>query len=219
VKNLIIVALISLVAPQITQGQGTTYVSNLGAPSTGTLPVGTDSWLAADFITGTNAGGYLLNYVQLAIADASGNPSGFTAMLSRQSSNPTATLPGPSLGSLSGSLSPVTADTYLYTPALNMTLLPSTPYFIVLTAATPLANGAYEWNITSTISGGYNNYHWGNQNGVWFDSSDGSHWGAHGGIQPQFALNATPVPEPAVLGLLVLGGSSFLWPRRNGKVV
>jgi hypothetical protein len=60
-KNLIIGGIIVLAvvlsAPQITQAQGTTYLSNLGEPSTGSLAVGSDSWLAVSFGTGTNVGG------------------------------------------------------------------------------------------------------------------------------------------------------------------
>jgi hypothetical protein len=44
-----------------------------GSPS-----VASDSWLAAEFGTGTDASGYVLNSVQLGMTDASGNPSGFT---------------------------------------------------------------------------------------------------------------------------------------------
>jgi hypothetical protein len=59
----------------------TAYLSNLGQSSTGSLAVGSDSWLAASFGTGTNEGGYELNSIQLAMTDASGNPSGFTVMI------------------------------------------------------------------------------------------------------------------------------------------
>src|ERR1039457_5454895 len=67
---------------QNTQAQGTiTYLSNLGQASTGSRAVGSDLWLAESFLTGTNAGGYLLDSVQLGMTNASGNPSGFTLML------------------------------------------------------------------------------------------------------------------------------------------
>src|ERR1035438_9179425 len=81
----IIASVFGLLAPHIAQAQGTLYVSSLGLTSSGSASVGSDSWLATDIRTGTNAGGYLLNSVQLALADASGTPSGFTAMLYNRS--------------------------------------------------------------------------------------------------------------------------------------
>jgi hypothetical protein len=73
---------IGLFSQQFLQAQGTmTYLSNLGQPTVGTNAVGSDSWLAAGFYTGTNAGGYLLDSIQLGMANASGNPTNFTVML------------------------------------------------------------------------------------------------------------------------------------------
>src|ERR1035438_2380483 len=72
---------LAVLSPQVAEAQGTLYVSNLGLTSSGSSPVGNDSWLAVDFQTGTNAGGYSLNSFRLALTDASGIPSGFTAML------------------------------------------------------------------------------------------------------------------------------------------
>jgi len=139
----VIVFAVGLFAPRIATAQGTvTYLSNLGQASAGSLAVGSDSWLAASFITGTNASGYSLNSIQLAMTDASGNPSGFTAML-YSAIGVTGVFPGSSLGTLNGSLNPVSGGIFTYTPASNPTLLPSTGYFIVLTAGTAIANGAY----------------------------------------------------------------------------
>src|ERR1700689_5374241 len=116
----IIVLTVILFAPQISIAQGTmTYLSNLGQPSSGSEPVGSDAWLAMGFGTGNNASGYLLNSIQLGMTDASGSPSGFTVMLYAKSGNPAAVLPGSSLGTLDGSLSPTTSGTYIYTPSTN----------------------------------------------------------------------------------------------------
>jgi hypothetical protein len=200
--------------PQIAQAQGVTYLSNLGQPPSGALPIASDSWLAADFTTGTNVAGYVLNYVQVAIADAVGSPSGFSAMVFAKSSILTgAVLPGSNLGTLTGSLNPSTAGTYAYTAPQNLTLSPNTDYFIVLTAATAAANGAYEWSVTSTASIGYNAYHWGGQ-GVPCLSSDGLHWDFLSvNDYPQFAIDATAIPEPGLLTFFVLGGLSLIWHR------
>src|ERR1035441_10574072 len=119
---------LAVLSPHVAEAQGTLYVSNLGLTSSGSSPVGHDSWLAVDFRTGTNAGGYSLNSFQVALADASGNPSGFTAMLYTEVGD-AAPLPGSSLGTLNGSLSPVTGGIYTYSPASDLVLLPNTPYF------------------------------------------------------------------------------------------
>jgi hypothetical protein len=215
----IVVFAASLLAPQIAQAQGTVvYLSNLGQPSTGSLAVGSDLWLAAGFVTGTNSGGYLLDSVELGMTEASGNPSGFTVLLYARSSNPNAFLPGNSLGTLTGSLSPVTSGVYTYTPSSILALLPRAHYFVVLTAATTVANGAYQWSLASA------NY---NPNGGWasvqpynpYHSSDGSSWIAYLGNNPQLAISAGAVPEPGAFGLLVLGGLGFLWHRRKVKSV
>ncbi len=210
----IIASVIGLMAPRITPAQGTiTYLSGLGQPSTGSVAVGSDSWLAVGFGTGNNAGGYVLNSVQLGMADASGSPSGFTVML-YTAVGLAGLSPGSSLGTLSGSLNPVTSGIYTYTPASSLTLSTGTDYFIVLTAATAIANGAYwlsECAFPPSSSG-----NWGADNAV-IQSSDGiSGWlpTPYLGIA-QFAITATPVPEPGTFCLFGLGGLGFLWHRRR----
>ena len=204
---------LAVMAPQISQAQGTVYVSSLGLTSTGSSSIGSDSLLATDIYTGPSAGGYLLNSIQFALADAVGNPSGFTAMLYTASNAIAGDVPGSSLGTLSGSLSPVTGGIYTYTPALSLMLAPNTGYYIVLTAGTPVANGAYEWSFTSTrapnLTGGWNGNHY-----LLF-SSDGSKWGPSGtGVYAQFAISATAIPEPSSFALLAFGSSLLLWRHR-----
>ena len=212
----VIVFAVGLFAPRIATAQGTTtYLSNLGQASAGSLAVGSDSWLAAEFITGTNAGGYSLNSIQLAMTDASGIPSGFTVML--YTSQAHTSLPGNRLDTLDGSLNPVSSGIYTYNPTNNITL--SGYYLIVVTAGTSVTNGAYDWSLAGT-----NSY---NASGNWFagtvtggedifTSQNGSSWN-FSEANPQFAINATAVPEPGVLGLLGLGGLCFLWHHRKAK--
>ncbi len=215
-KSIVSMFVVGLLAQEIAVAQGTTtYVSNLGFSSTGTSPVGSDSWLAGVFRTGTNAGGYVLNSVQLALGDASGTPSGFTAMVYTAGGISTV-VPGTSLGTLNGSLDPVAAGIYTYNSASDLTLSPSTYYFIVLTAGTPVAASAYQWNVTTTYpaaaSGGWSGA------AYLFSSSDGLSWRVPPTRTPgQFALAATglPVPEPSILGLLVLGSGFLFWRRRK----
>jgi hypothetical protein len=220
-KRQIIIGIIilagGLLFSQTTQAQGTTYVSNLGMLSTSNTFIGSDSWLAMSFFTGTNAGGYNFNSAKLRMANATGNPSGFTFMLYSAIVSSEAS-PGGHLSTLNGSLSPVTGGIFTYDPTSSLILSPSTAYFIVLTSGTAIANGAYEWSIATT-SASYN------PSGGWeapfgaatadnYQSSNGSSWGfAH--IYPEFDINATPVPEPGVFLLLGLGGLLFLGLRIN----
>jgi hypothetical protein len=215
-KKIIIMFVVGLLAPQIVQAQGTTYLSNLGQLSIGSHAVASDSWLAADFFTGNNADGYVLNSVQLGMTDASGNPNGFTIMI-YANSNPDTILPGSSLGTLSGSTDPVTAGTYTYAPASNLTLSPNADYFIVLTAGTAVANGAYDWSRANTDT--YNpSGSWRGGPGIFFTSSNGLNWNLSSPYA-QYAINATPIPEPSICGLSVLSGLLFIWRHRKAKAV
>jgi hypothetical protein len=203
-EKIIIVFAMALFAPQITQAQGTIYMSNLGLPSAGSVAVGSDSWLGVAFRTGTNASGYTLNSIQLRMADASGNPSGFTALLYGNGNIPAGNSLGSSLGVLIGSTDPAIGGIFTYAPPSNLTLLPHTFYSIVLTAGTAVANGAYEWSYAGTYS--YNlNDGWDAGGGLW-TSSNGSSWNSPTLGDLQYAINATVVPEPGVLSLLGLGG-------------
>ena len=217
----VIVLVFGFLTPQIAQAQGTIYLSNLGEPSTGSRAVGSNSWLAVPFVKGINDGGYILNSIQLGVADASGNPGGFTVMLYTPNHLYFA-YPGNSLGTLSGSADPATGGVYTYSPAGNLTLSEFTEYLIVLTAGTAVANGAYQWSFTSTSS--YN------QAGRWSigtfagpgpfsTSADGSSWSTIPTTYLQLAINATAVPEPGGLSLFVLGGLLLGFGRWKAKAV
>ena len=214
----LIVLLISF-AQQSLRAQGTmAYFSNLGQTSSGSLAVGSDSWLAALFITGTNSGGYTLDSIQLGMANASGNPGNFAVMLYGNGNYPGAIDIGTNLGTLNGSLNPVSSGIFTYTTASNLILSPMTEYFIVLTAATVVANGAYNWSYVSTDF--YSPIDGWSSRGVFetvLTSSDGLSWSPNlsSGHYAQFAINATAIPEPGVIGVLGLGGLAFLWHRRK----
>ncbi len=216
-KKIILLAILAPAAvvwsPHVTRAQGTAYVSNLGFTSSGSLPVASDSWLAGNFITGTNARGYLLNSVRLALGDASGNPSGFTAML--YASPATGGLPISWVGTLGGSLDPVAAGTYTYSPTSSLTLSPIRVYWVVLTAGTPAADGAYAWSTTAAYpplsTGGWS----GGRD--FLSSIDGLNWQSVPGAYAQFAIAATDVPEPGVGTLLVLGLLAPGWRAARGR--
>ena len=219
-KKIVLLAIpvfaLAVLPPQILQAQGTTYLSNLDQSSSGTLAVGSDSWLAAPFGTGFNAGGYVLDSAQLSLTDASGSPSGFAVMI--YAAGISGPLPVSYLVTLHGSLDPVAAGVYTFTPASTLTLRPGVFYDVVLTAETPIAAGAYEWSFATTSS--YN------PSGGWFaglsvlTSGNGSppSWHVSAGNYAQFAINAS-VPEPSALALLALGGFLFFWHRRNAMAV
>jgi hypothetical protein len=215
-KNIIALATV-LLAPLLVQAQGTlTFLSNLGESSAGSVIVGSDSWQAAGFQTGNNAGGYSLNSVQLDMTDALGNPNLFSVMIYKQViGGPPVSSPGSSIGTLNGSLNPALAGTYTYTSASNITLSSDALYFIVLTAGTPVGSGAYEWSYAGANS--YNSVDgWSSQGGVWTSSSGSiSSWNSSTTSFPEFAINATPVPEPSVFGLFGLGSLGLLWHRRK----
>jgi hypothetical protein len=145
----VIVIAAGLLAAQTAHSQGTVYISTLNQPSAGSAAVGSDSWLAVAFYAGSNPGGYALDSVQLDMTPASGDPSGFTVQLYAGGDYMGGVAPASSLATLTGSSDPVTAGLYNYA-ASGVTLYPSTPYFIVLTAGTPVASGAYAWSYENT---------------------------------------------------------------------
>ena len=139
VRCLFILAL-AVFTSQIATAQGTiTYLSNVGQTSAGGTAVGSDSWLAAGFQTGSYVGGYTLNSIQLGMADASGTPGPFTVKL--YSSLGIAVSPGSSLATLSGPANPTAAGNYTYTPVSSIALSPNYDYFVVVTAGTTVASG------------------------------------------------------------------------------
>jgi hypothetical protein len=201
-----IVLVFGLLTPHTTQAQGIVYLSSLDQTSASSIAVGSNSWLGVAFRTGANAGGYLLNSIQLGMADDSGNPSSFTVML--YSSIPLGDFfPGTDLGTLNGSSTPATSGIYTYTPVSTLALSPQTAYFLVLTAGTAIADGAYNWSVAT--SGNTQNGGWqspiGLTRGDNYNSVDGSSWTVANITPPQFAITATAIPEPGILSLFGMG--------------
>jgi MYXO-CTERM domain-containing protein len=216
VLSSIVAVAATLLSPQAAQAQGTMLrLSSLSQTYTGTKAVGGDSWLAVPFVTGNSPGGYTLDSVQLGMADASGNPSGFSVMLYSRSGDTGAILPGSSLGSLTGSTSPTSAGVYSYTPAAGLTVSPGTYYFVVLTGTTVVADGAYSWGLSAyppaTGSDG-----WWEGNEIRRSVDGASGWPLalpYQGIG-QLAIYATAVPEPGAFSLAILGGLLLMRRRR-----
>jgi hypothetical protein len=196
----ILVAVAALSVGQQAHAQGTTYLSNLGQPSAGTAFLGSDSWIAQNFGTGTNPGGYILDSVELLMAPAAGNPSGFSLALYSPRSDD-GRFPGESLGNLTGP-DPAAGGTFSYSGA-GFVLAAHTPYFLVLSATTPIADGAYSWSLADSSSSDANDG-WRVLTFQW-STVDGVNWDRHPGDYFQFAVNATAVPEPSAWLLVALG--------------
>lgn len=171
-----IVLIAELLVTQIAPAQGIVYMSNLGQTPVGSGAVGNNSWIAQVFITGTNSSGYSLNWIQLLMATASGNPNGFSISLY---SNPGNGTPGSNLGNLVGP-DPIAGGTFTY-EASGLLLLPSTYYSVVVTSASLTAQGAYQWSavdsfgqITTTPGDPWSLLD------AYYGSANGSDWTFHG---------------------------------------
>ena len=216
-RTIIVTLAIGLLTQQIIPAQGTLYVSNLGQTPTGSYAVGNDSWYATSFNTGNNTDGYLLDSIDLEMANATGNPSDFSVML-YANGNPAAIIPGSSsIGALSGSLNPATGGVYTYTPITDIILSTYKIYYIVLTSGTTVANGAYNWSLA-----GANSYNpsgdWSGSGGGVFTSSNGSSWIPIPAAYPQFAITATAIPEPSLVFLILLGSGALMYVRKRRSI-
>jgi hypothetical protein len=223
--NGIIILMFGLMFLYNVQAQGTIYLSNLDQTPAGSFVVGNNQWQAANFVTGGNVGGYMLDSIQLDMANAIGNPNGFMVMLysNFQPMPPNYYHPGHSLETLSGSTNPATSGIYIYTPTANFILSPNNSYFIVVTAATgvgqlntgPYPTDAYDWNYV-----GANSY---NPNGGWSSigiwvSGNGASWSSDPSQFFQFAINATAVPELSPTWLFLFGSGIFIYARARKHI-
>ena len=84
-------------------------------------------------------------------------------------------------------------------------------YYVVVTASTPVAQGAYNWSAASNPALGNNG--WGG--GIYDYSTDGSTWDYSRDHFFQFAVNATAVPEPSIVALFSLGSVALVWALRR----
>lgn len=188
--------------------QGTLCLSNLSETSGGNAAVASDSWIAQRFYTGPHPGGYILNSVQLLMTTASSSPSGFSVSICAFESG----IPGNNVDSLSG-LNPFPGGIFTFTGS-SVALAPSTFYFIVTTAAAPVAEGAFYWSKAGTPD--FSSFDSWSLASFSLSSADGSAWQTHRLAPAQFAIYASAVPEPSVTLLAGLGLVGLLfWQHRR----
>jgi hypothetical protein len=190
--------------------QGTLYTSNLEEPSGGGAAVGSDSWYAAGFFTGNSPQGYLFNSIHLSMEMPLGSPNGLSVSLYEANLDGWFG-PGKLLGTLNGP-DPSAAGVFVYT-AQNVRLSGSASYFVAAAGNNPTASGAFVCS-TAATRGHTSQDGWGIHSGYYY-SDDGLTWyftRAVGALQ--FEIYASPIPEPSVvaLGLLGLG---FMSTRRR----
>jgi len=134
------------------------------------------------------------------MASPTGSPDGFAVMIYEEGASGE---PSSEIGALSGT-DPTSGGIYTYSTG-SISLLPATAYYIIVTSATPITTGAFEWEMTT--SSGYTSMDGWRTGGIAYgDSSDGSNWNNSRGLAFQFAVSATAVPEPSVVSLVGLGG-------------
>jgi PEP-CTERM motif len=186
-----------LLQSRISNAQGAaTYLDNTGQPVSGTRGFDLTA-TGAQFVTGTNAGGYVLNSLQLLFAEAVGSPEARYLrcdLLSDYYNSPSILL-----DSFIPNDNPTTAGSHTFVrrqPLAPPTILvANTDYWLFFYAPSGSSFGYHRYNFTDSINS---------------TSIDG--WRVTGetftpfppgqtGL-PMFSLNATAIPEPSTLALL-----------------
>jgi hypothetical protein len=191
--------------------QGTLQVSNLGQTPTTKTTVGSDSWIAQSFsLFVTDPTVYKLDAVQLLMNPASGNPSGFSVSI-YDNPNLNSMTPLNFLGNLTGP-DPSAGGVFTYTTP-GITIAAGALYFVVITAATPIAQGSDVWS--AYIGGDTTGATW-SIDDVYASSTNGSTWTGHLRQNVfQMALYTPPTPEPGTLALAGLGLACLSFHRRR----
>jgi hypothetical protein len=199
-KIIFALVLVLVLLPKAVLSQGALYLSNLGESSSGGYVGGGSQ----NFETGEASSGYILNSVTLQMGGYAPIASNFSVSIYSDNSGQV----GVSVGLLSGNSDPETAGQYIYA-ASGIVLNSTTTYWIVAVCDSSSSNplfppGGYIW--PSTMSSNY-------------VSEDG--WKIDNSGNPefptilQFALNATPVPEPSTVAIVGLGLIAVLRRRKN----
>jgi hypothetical protein len=186
-----------VLAPQLLCAQGLgPYLSNFGEPVGGAVFYGSNAWVAQSFETGAASDGYILS-----APTGIGGSGAFSSELYFYSDNNGT--PGNSLG------------------GIGITLSPSTIYWFVATASTPIQTTGFPslyWNYASD-----NNYssedNWSLQP-TFALSSDGVNWTPDTSHSPFLvSINAMPAPEPSCFALAGLALAGILFFRRKSAFI
>jgi hypothetical protein len=202
---LLAASLCGLLVQPTTFSQGVVYfLDNTNQPIDGIFSMGHDyGTVGAQFQTGANSGGYLFNQLEMQFADATGIPI-FSGLSVAIFSNASYNAPGMIISSLQPIQNPLTAGLYKFTPITATTLESDTLYWMVIVIASASFNDCYNVTYTGTT-----------------DASSPDGWVFTGktaigqpGI-PIFSIGATPVPEPSVVTIALVGGLWLFTQRKR----
>lgn len=170
-----------------------TYLNNTGQPITGTADIDSNLYLTAQFLTGTNAGGYIINSVQFLFADASGSPN-LTSYLRCDLCSSIYDLPQSVLDTFVPNDNPTTAGLHTFERLQPLdspvNLAAATDYWLLFIPSGNSSVGEYRYSLTDSANSVAND--------GW--SITGNVWNGQVGL-PMFTINATAIPEPSSVSL------------------
>lgn len=183
---------VSAFQPRITKAQ-ITYLDNTSQPITSTAGFNLTPHPAAQFLTGTNADGYIMNSVQFLFADASGSPD-FPSYLRCGLFASDHDLPSFQLDAFVATDNPTTAGLYTFVrqnPSFYPVILDAnSDYWLMFFSLGGSSAGEYRYSLTDSVNSVAND--------GW--SMTGNAWNGQVGL-PMFTINATAIPEPLSVSL------------------
>lgn len=190
-----------------TRSQGAVMVSNIDSNLNGLVVVTDTNWFASSFVTDNSAAAFTLDQIELSMGDVGGgSEGGFTVRIYSDSGN----TPGTLLETLSGDANPTSGGLFDYT-STGLALSTNTTYWVVVGVT---VDNIFFWNIENSAPTGT----WTIPDAQSISTNGGLTWQTFTGEEgrPQmFSVSATPVPEPAVTGLLAVGLASTLLARKR----
>jgi len=189
-----------------------TMITNMSESSDYWASISETGWRAQKFKTDASAATFTLDSVVLKIGNSMQGGNFFVKIYNTAGSEGV-WLPDNSsvLGTLTGNADPFMGGDCTYT-ASGITLQASTNYWIV--AGVSSGSGSYEWIGTNSTT----------TTGAWSITAtnttaesvnSGSNWTSLDGRPLMFAVNATAVPEPSGVLLLMAGGGVLAFVRRR----
>jgi len=125
--------------------------------------------------------------------------------------------PDAQLGTLTGSNPSGSTDAdYTFTPTTTIILAPAMTYFAVLSGPQPSPGNQYNWRFSDETTESGEPGWFLSDIAVLRDNSIMGSWENETEPNPfKMAVNATAVPEPSGVGLLLLGAAPFILRRRR----